>query len=126
MQRQTTDFSKQPLILDSILKELEQLKTKGRRGSVVHQCEHSVDKLETDHGIKIGRSRPARRCLGDESAESLVDFRAKAALPYIDCLVHNIHNQFSGEAVSLLVSSSVFNPAYLPDKLWDKVNQGSC
>ena len=42
MQRQTTDFIKLPLIFDSlysILKELEQLK--GRRGSVVHQCEHS-------------------------------------------------------------------------------------
>ena len=29
-------------------------------------------------------------------------------------LLHNIHNRFSGEAVNLLVSSSVFNPASLP------------
>ena len=39
MQRQTTDFSKIPLILDSILNGARG--TKGRQGSVVHQCEHS-------------------------------------------------------------------------------------
>ena len=35
-------------------------------------------------------------------------------LPYIDALLHNIRNRFSGEAVNLLISSSVFNPESLP------------
>ena len=44
----------------------------------------------------------------------MTDFLDKVALPYIDALLHNIRNRFSGEAVNLLVSSSVFNPASLP------------
>lgn len=50
----------------------------------------------------------------DGSAGYLIDFRDKVALPYIDTLLDNIRNQFFGEAVNLLVSSSVFNPASLP------------
>ena len=62
----------------------------------------------------ITRGRSARNFVGSASVGSLTDFYDKVALPYIDALLHNISNQFSGEAVNNLVSSSVFNPASLP------------
>ena len=33
----------------------------------------------------------------------------------IDTLIANINSRFSGEVVELVVSASVFNPAFLPD-----------
>ena len=110
MQRQTADFSRLPMILESILKELKQLKED--KAEWCSEVSTQVDKLESDHEITRGRS--ARSCVGDVSVGPLTDFRDKVALPYIDALLHNIHNRFSGEAVNLLVSSSVFNPASLP------------
>ncbi|KAI6656128.1 hypothetical protein LOD99_1461 [Oopsacas minuta] len=58
-------------------------------------------------------SRSARSFVDGASVGSLTDYRDKVALPYVDALLHNIGNRFSGEAVDLLVSSSVFNPASL-------------
>ena len=37
------------------------------------------------------------------------------AIPYRDTLIANINSHFSGEVVELVVSTSVFNPALLPD-----------
>ena len=37
------------------------------------------------------------------------------AFPYLNTLITNINSRFSGEAVKLVVSASVFNPALLPD-----------
>ena len=49
--------------------------------------------------------------MGGNCVGSKTDFREKVALPYINALMQNIRNRFSGEVVDLLVSSSVFNPA---------------
>ena len=73
-----------------------------------------VDKLESDHKITITRSRSAWNCIGDASIGFLTDFRDKFAIAYIDALLHKICNRFSGEAVNVLVSSSVFNATSLP------------
>ena len=73
-----------------------------------------VDKLESDHKITITGGCSARGCVGDASVGSLTDFRDKFAVPYIDALLHNIQNQFSGKAVNVHVSSSVFNATSLP------------
>ena len=102
------------MILESILKELEQLKED--TAEWCSEVSTQVDILETDHEITITRHCSVRSCVGDASIGSLTDFRDKVALPYIDALLHNIHNRFSGEAVNLLVSSSVFNPASLPSE----------
>lgn len=112
MQRQTADFSRLPLILDSILKELEQLK--GDKADWCSEVSSQIDKLEINHRIMISSGCSARSCVGDDS--TLIDFHDKVALPYIDALLDNIRNQFSGEAVNLLVFSSVFNPALLPSE----------
>ena len=69
-----------------------------------------VDKLENVHEITVTSGHLARSCVGGASAQTLTSYRANVALPYINLLLHNIHDQFSGEAVDLLVSSSVFNP----------------
>ena len=58
MQRQTADFSRLPLILDSILKELEQLK--GDKADWCSEVSSQIDKLESNHGITISSGRPAR------------------------------------------------------------------
>ena len=52
--------------------------------------------------------------MGGARAQTLTSYRTNVALPYINSLLHNIHDRFSGEAVDLLVSSSVFNPAAFP------------
>ena len=92
MQRQIADFSRLPMILESILKELEQLK--GDKAEWCSEVSTQVDKLESDHEITITRGRSARSCVGDASVGSLTDFRDKVALPYIDALLHNISNRF--------------------------------
>ena len=51
MQRQTADFSRLPLILESILKELEELKQD--KPEWCSGMGTQVDKLESDHGITI-------------------------------------------------------------------------
>ena len=112
MQRQTADFSRPPMILESILKELEQLKED--KAEWCSEVSTQVDKLESDHKITITRGRSACNCIGDASIGSLTDFRDKFAIPYIDALLHNICNRFSGEAVNVLVSYSVFNATSLP------------
>ena len=111
MQRQTADFSRLPLILESILKELDELKED--QAEWCSGVSTQVDELESDHGITITRGRSARSFAGGDCVGSLTDFREKVTLPYIDALLHNIRNRFSGEAVDLLVSSSVFNPTSL-------------
>ena len=98
------------MILESNLKELKQLKED--KAEWCSEVSTQVDKLESDHEFTKGRS--ARSCVGDVSIGPMTDFRAKVDLPYIDALLHNIRNRFSGEAVNLLVSSSVFNPASPP------------
>ncbi|KAI6658235.1 hypothetical protein LOD99_15504 [Oopsacas minuta] len=111
MQGQTADFSRLPLILKSIIKALEELKEE--KADWCSRMLTQVDQLEIDHGMMITMSRSARSFVDGASVGSLTDYRDKVALPYVDALLHNIGNRFSGEAVDLLVSSSVFNPASL-------------
>ena len=56
MQRQTTDFSRLPLILESILKELEELKED--KTEWCSGVSTQVDKLESEHGIMHDHKRP--------------------------------------------------------------------
>ena len=100
------------MILDSILKELEQLKRDN--ADWCSDVSSQIENLEKNHGITISSSRPARRDNSDGNVESLIAFRDKVATPYINALLDNIRSRFSDEAVNLLVSSSVFNPASLP------------
>ena len=112
MQRETADFSRLPVVLESILKELEQLKED--EAEWCSEVITLVDKLENVHEITVTSGHLARSCVGRASAQTLTSCRANVALPYINSLLHNIHDRFSGEAVDLLVSSSVFNPAAFP------------
>ena len=112
MQRETADFSRLPVVLESILKELEQLKED--EAEWCSEVITLVDKLENIHEITVTSGHLARNCVGGASAQTLTSYRANVALPYINLLLHNIHDQFSGEAVYLLVSSSIFNPAAFP------------
>ena len=77
MQRQTADFSR-PVVLESILKELEQLKED--RAEWCSEVSTQVDKLKTDQEITITRGRSAHSCVRDASVESLTEFRDKVAL----------------------------------------------
>ena len=40
-------------------------------------------------------------------------------IPYINTLTQNIKNRFASKEVSILVATSVFNPAQLPDSSQD-------
>ena len=112
MQRETADFSRLPVVLESILKELEQLKED--EAEWCSEVITLVDKLENVHEITVTSGHLAHSCVGGASAHTLTSYHANVALPYINSLLHNIHDRFSGEAVDLLVSSSVFNPAAFP------------
>ena len=88
MQRQTTDFSRQPVVLKSIVNELEQLKED--KAEWCSEVSTQVDKLESNHEITITRGRSAHSCVRDASVGSLTDFHDKVALPYIDALLQPI------------------------------------
>ena len=102
MQRETADFSRLPVILESILKELEQLKED--EAEWCSEVITLVDKLENVHEITVTSGHLACSCVGGASAQTLASCRANVALPYINSLLHNIHDRFSDEAVDLLVS----------------------
>lgn len=84
MQRKSTDFSKLPIILQSVISEMKELKKSGSTWS----C--------------------------STSATTTSEFCNSVAAPYIDALVSNINSRFSDGAVKLLVSSSIFNPSAFP------------
>ena len=58
MQRQTADFSRLPLFLESILEELDELKED--KAEWCSGVGTQVDELESDHGVTITRGRSAR------------------------------------------------------------------
>ena len=109
MQRKTTDFSRLPIILESILSELKHLKNVGAEWC--SSVETTVAMLTTEHNITLQRSSTRT---GSGSATTIGEYRNAVAFPYIDALTANITSRFSDAAVNLLVSSSVFNPASLP------------
>jgi len=109
MQRKATDFSRLPIILDSIQAEL--LCLKEEQAEWCSEVDSTVRKLESEHGITI-TYRSSRSGMG--STRTVSEFRSGVATPYIDALVDNIKRRFSDEAIKVLVSASIFNPASLP------------
>ena len=89
MQRETADFSRLPVVLESILRELEQLKED--EAEWCSEVITLVDKLENVHEITVTSGHLARSCVGGASAQT-TGYRANVALPYINSLLHNIHD----------------------------------
>ncbi len=109
MQRKATNFSKLPVILESIVSELKHLKSD--KAEWCSLTGTTVTALEKEHGITL-RSSCTRR--GSASATTMNEYRRSVAILYIDTLISNIDSRFSDAAVKLLVSASVFHPASLP------------
>ena len=110
MQKKIADFSKLPFMLKSTLHHLNSIRESD--ASLYTVAETAISNLETEHGITIKSSRgPTVR---KSPPLSVQQFRVKVAIPYLDTLIANINNCFSGEVVSLF-PASVFNPALLPD-----------
>ena len=105
MQREVTDFSQLPIILESILSELKELKTDS--ADWCSQYEAIITDLTNKHGITVALNSHRS---GRGNFTNLVDFKANVTHPYIDTLVSNIEAQFSDAAVQVLLSSSVFDP----------------
>ena len=58
-----------------------------------------IDKQENAHEILVTSSHLAHSCMTGASAQSSYNYYANLALPYINSLLQNIHDRFSGEAV---------------------------
>jgi hypothetical protein len=67
--------------------------------------------MEAKHGIAISKTAKTR----GTPATTIEEFRVHVAIPYVDALVSNINTRFSDEVVKILTSSSIFNPALLPE-----------
>ena len=111
MQKKIADFSKFPFMLKSTLDHLNYIRESG--ASWCTAAETAISNLETEHGITIKGSRGLTvRKLPPLSVQQ---FRVQVAIPHHDTPIANINSCFSGKAVKLVVSASVFNPALLPD-----------
>ena len=64
MQKHTADISRLPLILESILKEEDELKDENAEWCSVVSTQ--VDMLDSDHEITITRGRSVRGFVGDD------------------------------------------------------------
>ena len=73
--------------------------------------ERNVAMLESEHEITLTMGG-TRNC--SAGASTLSRYRNEVAIPYIDALMSNINSRFSDQAVKLLFSSSIFNPASFP------------
>ena len=106
MQWKATDFSKLPIVLQSITEEIKHLKDEKAEWCTL--VETTVELL-SEHNITLMHISTRGR-----HATTMVEFRDSVAVPYIDVLLSNINAHFSNAVVKLLVSSSVFHPALLP------------
>lgn len=120
MQRKVSDFSKLPIILESICSELEDLKREHAEWCSVLKT--TITKLHTDYSIELIQA-PTRRA---QAFTTLNEYRNFVAIPYIDSLLLNIKNRFSDKVVQLLVSAAVFNPASFPSQEDDLLKYGNC
>ena len=109
LQRKATDFSRLPVILESILSELKHMKDHDAEWCSL--VERNVSMLESEHEITLTMGG-TRNC--SAGASTLSRYRNEVAIPYIDALMSNINSRFSNHAVKLLFSSSIFNPASFP------------
>ena len=105
MQRKTTDFSRLPIVLESILAELKELKKDN--ADWCSQVQTITTDLTSKHDITL--STYSTRS-GSAGYTVIGDFKRYD----IEELVKNIEARFSDTAVNLLVSSSVFNPGSFP------------
>ncbi len=110
MQRRAADFSALQRMIENVTQELKLLKRSGAEWC--SEVTSVVENLEKQYEIPVGHLRTRK---GSAMAyDSVKEFRANVAVPYLDALLDNIESQFSDDVVKLLVSSSVFNPALLP------------
>ena len=73
--------------------------------------ERNVVMLGSEHDITLTMGR-TRSCSAGTS--TLSRYRNEVTIPYIDTLMSNINSRFSDQAVKLLFSLSIFNPASFP------------
>ena len=106
MQRKAIDFSKLPIVLQSITEEIKHLKDEKAEWCTL--VETTVELL-SEHDITLMHISTRGR-----HATTMAEFRDSLTVPYIDVLLPNINARFSNAVVKLLVSSSVFHPALLP------------
>ena len=109
MQRKTSDFSKLPIMLSSIVGRLMSLKEPGTDWCIA--VDKAISELEKEHGITIKITIGVTQ--NNFAAKSSSEFQTKVVIPYIDALTSNINHRFSDEAVKLVVSASFFNPSLL-------------
>jgi hypothetical protein len=109
MQRKAADFSKVSIVLK---KALDQLKCPQERGADwCSLAAVAISDIEAKHGIAISKTARTR----GTPATTVEEFCVHVAIPYVDALVSNINTRFSDEVVKILTSSSIFNPALLPE-----------
>ena len=111
MQRKTSDFSKLPMMLSSIVHQLMSLKEPGTDWCI--DADKAISDLEKEHGIAVKTTIGVTQ--NNFAANSISEFQTKVAIPYIDSLTSNINHRFSDEVVKLVVSASIFNPSLLPE-----------
>ncbi len=111
MQRKTSDFSKLPIVLSSIIQQLVSLKEPGT--DWCNDADEAISNLEKEHGNTVKATIGITR--NSFAADSVSDFQTKVAIPYVDALISNINHRFSDEVVQLVVSASIFNPSLLPE-----------
>ena len=86
LHRKATDFSRLPIILESILAELNHLKNDGAEWCSL--VETTVSMLVTEHNITL---RASATQTGSAGATAISDYRDSVAIPYIDGLISNIN-----------------------------------
>ena len=111
MQRQAADFSRLPLILDSIEKELKLFKKNGAGWWL--EVTSIVKKLEDNH-IIVRRGEP--HTWRSQSFQCVSQFHISVAVLHFDNSFANMKSHFTDVAVKLLVSFFIFNPALLPSE----------
>ncbi len=109
MQRKATDFSKLPIVLQSITEEIKHLKDEKAEWCTL--VETTVEMLSSEHDITL-RSISTRGLRRSDANVNV--FRGSVAIPYVDALLSNINGRFSDHVVKLLASASIFNPTALP------------
>ena len=90
MQRKATDFSRLPIVLESILWELKTLKNDGAEWC--SQVETTIARLKREHDITL--TEVSTRS-GSARAMTMREYLDSVAIPYIDELISNINRRCS-------------------------------
>ena len=111
LQRKAKDFSRLPVILESILSELKHMKDHDAEWCSL--VERNVAMLESEHEITLTMGG-IRNC--SATASTLSRYRNEVAIPYIDALMSNINSRSPDQALKILFSSSIFIPHHFQEK----------